>query len=124
MMWTRLNGIADAPAEGLLGAKSRILDLSDYIWLITRDDGTPILVAGVYRPTIVSGDQTLWMIPYTALRPLDWRGIVKLFSILKDGINSITAYVDRDNTAAVRVVEHLGFTLVEDQPDRIYKWQR
>lgn len=124
MMWTRLERIEDAPSEGLLGAKARILDLSDYIWLVERDDETPILVAGIYTPTVVSGDKTLWMIPYAALRPMDWRGIVKLVAILKDGANSITAHVDRANAAAVRVVEHLGFSLITDQSERVYKWQR
>lgn len=123
MMWTRIERVEDAPQEGLLHkVKHHYCNLSNYIWLITRDDETPIMVAGLYRP-MTSREDFIWFIPYAALRPLDWRGIVKLVARLKAGTSALVAAVDPDSPAAIRVVEHLGFTLAHDGAERIYRWR-
>lgn len=126
MMWTRIDRIADAPTEGLGEGKIAspdLLNTSEWMWLITRDDGTPIIIAGLYRHSMLFTDRLVWFIPYAALRAADWRGIRRLFAKLIEGVDSLTAVVDSGNAAAVRVVEHLNFTLVLDGPERVYKWQ-
>ncbi len=121
MMWNRIARIEDAPVGHSI--KDKLLaNLSEYIWLVTRDDSTPVCLGGLYRPIAIGGDNIVWFAPYPALRPSDWRGLKKLVDILKGGGIPLTALIERDNAAAVRVVEHLDFTLITDAPERVYKW--
>lgn len=121
-MWNRIARIENAPL-GHTAKDNVVLNLCDYIWLISRDDGTPVMVAGLYKPIAVGGDNIIWMAPYPSLRPWDFRGMKKLMDLLKAGIPNLTAIVDVTQTAAVRTVEHLGFVLEKDGHERVYKWQ-
>lgn len=121
MMWNKIARVEDAPTGHSI-KDTIVVNLSEYIWLITRDDGTPVCVAGLYRQIAVGGDNIVWLAPYPALRAKDWRGLRRLFDVLKAGAKRLTAIVDTTNPAAVRVVEHLNFALVSDGPERVYKW--
>ena len=62
------------------GIKSQLMEESADIFLVSRDDDTPVLIFGVYTASVIAMWRLVWMITYPAFRPIDFRGAAKLFA--------------------------------------------
>lgn len=107
MMWTELRALEEAPPIEAAW-KQTIAEDSEFIWLVSRDDGTPIMVAGLYRVNVTLPIRIIWVAPYPSLRPFDLRGLKKLFQKIVEKIPSIVAEVDMSNAKAVALAKHIG----------------
>ena len=123
MMYRKVT-LKEVPQEGLTETlKGRFVERAEAVFLLTRDDGTPVLVFGTFRFTPISQIRTVWMIPYAALRARDFRGMMKLFKLLRRYTPQLRALVREDHPAAIRVAEHLGGRYVQwTNEERLYEW--
>jgi hypothetical protein len=123
MMWTELTDLSAAPPIEL-NWKKTVLSSSEYIWLVQRDDETPVMLAGLFRPSLWLADRLIWVIPYPTIRPIDLRGLRKLFAKIVAGIPNIVAEVDVTDKKAVALAKHIGLRLdhMKSPTEGIFRW--
>jgi hypothetical protein len=124
MMWTEIKSIYDAPPIQR-SLKQTIAERSEHTWLITSDEGEPLFVAGLFRPSVLFELRLVWFYPYPALRAIHLRGIKKMLQIPASRISDLGAEVDLADRRAVSFAKHLGFKHVATVPSNIgvFRWQ-
>lgn len=106
------------------GFKSQLMEMSQDIFLVSRDDDTPVLLFGAYAASPIASARLVWMMPYPAFKAVDFRGAAKLFAQVRKYTPHLRAIVRNDQPHAIRTVEHLGGTRVSEWNDEegLYEW--
>lgn len=107
------------------GIKSQLMEESADIFLVSRDDDTPVLIFGVYTASVIAMWRLVWMITYPAFRPIDFRGAAKLFAQVRKYTPYLRAIVRNNQPHAIRTVQHLGGVRVSDWNDEegLFEWR-
>lgn len=97
-----------------------LIPASNIVYYLTRDDGTPLGVFGIWQYSILNPVPLLWLWLTSEVRHVDARGILRGFKHLQRYLPRCCAQVDETNSAAVRLVQHLGFTRIQEG---VYEWK-